>query len=152
MGFRPHLLGKIQVRACADSLKITPNQREKRVFVLTKGISVVGPRHVLLREVLAYSDYQRQRLLVKPGATCYWQALRNRDSITFDEWVDLDLWKGWALYSLRHPRTAATTSPKSEKTRFRSFAIAHVAASSTVPSADAFCFGLRTCADMMAVM
>lgn len=25
--------------------------------------------------------------------TCYWQTRRNRDSITFDEWVDLDLWK-----------------------------------------------------------
>lgn len=28
---------------------------------------------------------------VKPGITCYWQTRRNRDSITFDEWVDLDL-------------------------------------------------------------
>ena len=25
--------------------------------------------------------------------TCYWQTRRNRDSITFDEWVDLDLWE-----------------------------------------------------------
>ena len=30
---------------------------------------------------------------VKPGMTCYWQTRRNRDSITFDEWVDLDLWR-----------------------------------------------------------
>lgn len=30
-------------------------------------------------------------MLVKPGLTCYWQTRRNRDSITFDEWVDLDL-------------------------------------------------------------
>ena len=29
--------------------------------------------------------------LVKSGITCYWQTRRNRDSITFDEWVDLDL-------------------------------------------------------------
>lgn len=28
---------------------------------------------------------------MKPGMTCYWQTRRNRDSITFDEWVDLDL-------------------------------------------------------------
>lgn len=60
-------------------------------FVLPKGMSVVGPRPALPNEVAAYNDYQRQRLLVKPGMTCYWQTRRNRDSITFDEWVDLDL-------------------------------------------------------------
>lgn len=62
-----------------------------RVFVLTKGISVVGPRPALPKEVDKYTDYQLQRLLVKPGITCYWQTRRDRDSITFDEWVDLDL-------------------------------------------------------------
>ena len=60
-------------------------------LVLTKGMSVVGPRPALPNEVATYNDYQRQRLLVKPGMTCYWQTRRNRDSITFDEWVDLDL-------------------------------------------------------------
>lgn len=54
----------------------------------------MGLRPALPNEVAAYNDYQRQRLLVKPGMTCYWQTRRNRDSITFDEWVDLDLWKG----------------------------------------------------------
>ena len=53
---------------------------------------VVGPRPALPSEVATYNDYQRQRLLVKPGLTCYWQTRRNRDSITFDEWVDFDLW------------------------------------------------------------
>ena len=60
-------------------------------FVLTKGMSVVGPRPALPNEVATYNDYQRQRLLVKPGMTFYWQTRRSRDSITFDEWVDLDL-------------------------------------------------------------
>ena len=60
-------------------------------------MSVVGPRPALPNEVADYNDYQRQRLLVKPGMTCYWQTRRNRDSITFDEWVDLDLWYGAAL-------------------------------------------------------
>ena len=54
-------------------------------------MSVVGPRPALPSEVENYSDYQRQRLLVKPGITCYWQTRRNRDTITFDEWIDLDL-------------------------------------------------------------
>lgn len=60
---------------------------------MTKGISIVGPRPALPKEVAEYDDYQRQRLLVKPGITCYWQTRMNRDAITFDEWVDLDLWK-----------------------------------------------------------
>ena len=54
----------------------------------------MGPRPALPNEVATYNDYQRQRLLVKPGMTCYWQTRRNRDSITLDEWVDLDLWRG----------------------------------------------------------
>lgn len=59
--------------------------------VLKGDISIVGPRPALPKEVEKYTDYQRQRLLVKPGITCYWQTRRDRDSITFDEWVDLDL-------------------------------------------------------------
>ena len=53
----------------------------------------MGPRPALPKEVEKYTDYQRQRPLVKPGITCYWQTRRDRDSITFDEWVDLDLWQ-----------------------------------------------------------
>ena len=59
--------------------------------VLAGSISVVGPRPALSAEVLTYTNYQKQRLLVKPGITCYWQTCRNRDVITFDEWVDMDL-------------------------------------------------------------
>lgn len=54
-------------------------------------MSIVGPRPALPKEVATYDDYQRQRLLVKPGITCYWQTRRNRDTVTFDEWIDLDL-------------------------------------------------------------
>jgi lipopolysaccharide/colanic/teichoic acid biosynthesis glycosyltransferase len=31
-----------------------------------------------------------QRLLVKPGLTCYWQ-VSGRNNIGFDQWVELDL-------------------------------------------------------------
>lgn len=54
-------------------------------------MSVVGPRPALPKEVVTYTPRQEQRLLVKPGMTCYWQTRRNRDAITFDEWVELDL-------------------------------------------------------------
>jgi len=40
--------------------------------------------------VKQYTDYQMQRLSVKPGLTCYWQ-ISGRNNIDFDEWVKLDL-------------------------------------------------------------
>lgn len=61
------------------------------INVFLSQMTTVGPRSALPSEVATYNDYQRQRLLVKPGMTCYWQTRRNRDSIAFDEWVDLDL-------------------------------------------------------------
>ena len=87
--------------AAGDDPRVTPFgkfMREKRIDeipqfwnVLKGDMSVVGPRPALPAEVATYDDYQRQRLLVKPGMTCYWQTRCNRDPITFDEWVDLDL-------------------------------------------------------------
>lgn len=71
--------------------KLSLDELPQFVNVLRSDMSIVGPRPALPAEVATYDDYQRQRLLVKPGLTCYWQTRRNRDSITFDEWVDLDL-------------------------------------------------------------
>lgn len=59
--------------------------------VLKGEMSIVGPRPGLPREVEQYDDYAKQRLLVTPGLTCYWQVQPNRNSLTFDEWVDLDV-------------------------------------------------------------
>lgn len=59
--------------------------------VFLGNMSIVGPRPALPREVCQYTPYERQRLLIKPGITCYWQTRRNRDDIGFDEWVALDL-------------------------------------------------------------
>lgn len=59
--------------------------------VLKGDMSIVGPRPGLPREVEQYDDYARQRLLITPGLTCFWQIQPNRNSLSFDEWVDLDV-------------------------------------------------------------
>ena len=53
-------------------------------------MSFVGPRPPLPKEVEQYSETDRMRLAVKPGLTCYWQASRNRNDISFAEWMELD--------------------------------------------------------------
>lgn len=60
------------------------------INILKGDMTFVGPRPPLASEVEQYSDYEMQRLMVKPGLTCYWQ-ICGRNSIDFDEWVELDL-------------------------------------------------------------
>lgn len=63
-----------------------------QLFNILKGdMSIVGPRPPLPREVSQYNSYQRQRLYVTPGLTCYWQIQPNRNDLSFDEWLELDL-------------------------------------------------------------
>ena len=61
------------------------------VNIFKGDMSIVGPRPALRREVEQYSAYDRQRLYVTPGLTCYWQIQPNRNDISFSEWVNLDV-------------------------------------------------------------
>lgn len=58
--------------------------------VLKGDMSLVGPRPPLPREVKKYTDYDKQRLLVKPGCTGLWQ-VRGRSQVGFNQMVKLDL-------------------------------------------------------------
>lgn len=73
--------------------------------ILKGDMSIVGPRPALPREIKLYNDYQRQRMYVTPGLTCYWQIQPNRNDISFDDWMALDIkyiqersfWVDWKI-------------------------------------------------------
>jgi lipopolysaccharide/colanic/teichoic acid biosynthesis glycosyltransferase len=54
-------------------------------------MSLVGPRPPLPREVAAYADDVRRRLLVRPGLTGLWQ-VSGRSDLSWEETVRLDLY------------------------------------------------------------
>ena len=59
--------------------------------ILRGDMSIVGPRPCLPKEYAEFNDYQRQKVYVQPGLTCYWQIQPHRDQISFDDWIDLDI-------------------------------------------------------------
>jgi lipopolysaccharide/colanic/teichoic acid biosynthesis glycosyltransferase len=59
--------------------------------ILIGHMSVVGPRPPIPNEVEQYTEEQKKRLGVKGGLLCLWQIQHNRNELSFDEWVKLDL-------------------------------------------------------------
>lgn len=59
--------------------------------VLRGDMSIVGPRPPLIQEYETYSDFEKLRLIVTPGLTCYWQTTDRRNEVSFAEWVTMDL-------------------------------------------------------------
>ncbi len=59
--------------------------------ILKGDMSIVGPRPALPREVEQYGEYEKQRLYITPGLTCYWQTQKNRNDISFEQWLELDI-------------------------------------------------------------
>lgn len=58
--------------------------------VLKGEMSIVGPRPLATYETEKCSEYQKQRMAVKPGLTCYWQC-GGRNDVSFDQWIEMDL-------------------------------------------------------------
>jgi exopolysaccharide biosynthesis polyprenyl glycosylphosphotransferase len=58
--------------------------------VLKGDMSLVGPRPPLVAEVNEYEWWQRRRLSMKPGITCFWQ-VSGRNKLSFADWMALDL-------------------------------------------------------------
>lgn len=53
-------------------------------------MSIVGPRPIITLNMDKCDDYDKQRWIVQPGLTCYWQ-VSGRADIKWEQWVEMDL-------------------------------------------------------------
>jgi exopolysaccharide biosynthesis polyprenyl glycosylphosphotransferase len=73
-----------------------------QLFNVIKGeMSIIGPRPPLPSEVEKYEEWQLKRLAVKPGLTCTWQIVPNRNDVKFEKWMKMDIQyiENWSLRS-----------------------------------------------------
>ncbi|MDX9786765.1 MAG: sugar transferase [Desulfobacterales bacterium] len=81
--------------------KTSLDELPQLINVIKGEMSLVGPRPPIPSEVTEYSIWQRRRLSMKPGLTCYWQIAPQRNDMRFDEWMRLDLQyiDTWSLFN-----------------------------------------------------
>ena len=60
------------------------------VNIIKGDMSIIGPRPLATYEQDKCTEYQKQRLLVKPGLSCY-TALEKNSKENFDHWIELDM-------------------------------------------------------------
>lgn len=70
--------------------KTSLDELPQLINVLKGDMSLVGPRPPIPGEVTNYESWQRRRLSMRPGITCFWQ-ISGRNEIDFVEWMKLDL-------------------------------------------------------------
>ena len=71
--------------------KTSIDELPQLINVFLGDMSIVGPRPALPREVEEYDSYAKRRLEVKAGLTCIWQVQKNRNNISFKDWMDMDV-------------------------------------------------------------
>jgi len=59
--------------------------------VIIGDMSLVGPRPLLVNYLPLYTDFQKQRHLVKPGITG-WAQINGRNAISWEQKFNLDVW------------------------------------------------------------
>ena len=76
-------IGKFMRKTSLDELP-------QLINVLKGDMSLVGPRPNLPREVKEFDKWMLDKLVVRPGLTCFWQ-VKGRNSIGFVQWMNLDI-------------------------------------------------------------
>jgi len=70
--------------------KTSMDELPQLINILRGDMSLVGPRPPVPGEVANYETWQRRRLSMRPGLTCFWQ-IGGRSEICFEDWMKLDL-------------------------------------------------------------
>jgi len=84
--------------------KTSLDELPQLINVLKGDMSLVGPRPPIPGEVSNYETWQRRRLSMRPGITCFWQ-ISGRNEIGFENWMKLDLeyidnWSLWLDFKI----------------------------------------------------
>lgn len=70
--------------------KTSLDELPQLINILKGDMSLVGPRPNLPNEVREFDKWMLDKLVVRPGLTCFWQVM-GRNSIGFLEWMKLDV-------------------------------------------------------------
>jgi len=85
-------VGKILRRTGIDELP-------QLINILKGEMSLVGPRPTVPYQVAKYNDFQKKRLLMKPGITS-WALIHGRNKLTWPERIEHDVWyvEHWSFW------------------------------------------------------